>query len=881
MAETSVKDFADAIGKPVDRLIEQMQEAGLRHKSADEKVSEKDKETLLGYLKRNSGAGEPKRITMTRKVTQQLKTDGRKSVNVEVRKKRTFVKHSDVEQNGEQEKQAAEEAQRKALEAEALKKAEEEAEAKRKKVEEERRQAEEAARKQLEAEEAARKAEQESKSKEAPPVAASAEDLEAQKKAEAEREKRKQEEKRRAEQARKARANPVVVGADETATDEPEVELPKNTKIDDDKPKHSKPGGRKSAGGRKGGKRDEDHEDRRLSRRNKDEKRKGGRRSAGGGAPKKHGFEKPTAPIKREVLIPESITVADLADRMAIKGAEVIKVMFKMGAMATINQVIDQDTAAIVVEEMGHTPKLQKENAIEDEVLDNISYEGEAITRAPVVTVMGHVDHGKTSLLDYIRRAKVADAEAGGITQHIGAYHVDTRDGNMVTFLDTPGHAAFTAMRARGAKATDVVILVVAADDGVMPQTIEAVEHAKAAGVPLVVAVNKMDKEGADPDRIKNELSQHQVIPEDWGGDTPFVPVSAKAGMGVDDLLEAVLLQSEILELTAVPEAPGKGVVVESRLDKGRGSVATVLVQNGTLSKGDIVLAGLNYGRVRALIDENGKQVDSAGPSIPVEILGLDGTPEAGDEFTVVQDEKKAREVALFRQGKYREVKLARQQKAKLENVFNQMEQGKTATVNIILKSDVRGSVEAIVGALKDLETDEVKVNVVSSGVGGITETDANLALASDAILIGFNVRADAAAKVIIEREDIDLRYYSIIYELIEQVKQAMSGKLAPEFKEEIVGIAEVRDVFRSPKLGQIAGCMVVEGTVYRNKKIRVLRDNVVIYEGELESLRRYKDDANEVRNGMECGIGVKNYNDVKVGDKIEVFDKIRVERSL
>jgi len=878
MAETSVKEFADAIGKPVDRLIEQMQQAGLSHKSADQKVSEQDKEKLLGFLKRNSGGGEPTRITMTRKTTQQLKTDGRKSVNVEVRKKRTFVKRSEVENTVDKEQQAAEDAKRQASEAEALQKAEAEIEAKRKAVEQERREAEEAARKQLEAEEAERRAQQENKQKDAP----GPDDAEAQKISEADKERRKQEEKRRAEQARKARANPVVVGADETPGEEPEVELPKNAKVSEDKPKNTKPGNRKSAGGRKGGKRDDDFEDRRLSRRGgKDEKRKGGRRNAGSAGPKKHGFEKPTAPIKREVLIPESITVAELADRMAIKGAEVIKVMFKMGAMATINQVIDQDTASIVVEEMGHTPKLQKENAIEDEVLENISYEGEAITRAPVVTVMGHVDHGKTSLLDYIRRAKVADAEAGGITQHIGAYHVETSDNNMVTFLDTPGHAAFTAMRARGAKATDVVILVVAADDGVMPQTIEAVQHSKAAGVPLVVAVNKIDKEGADPDRIKTELSQHEVIPEDWGGDTPFVHVSAKAGMGVDDLLEAVLLQSEMLELTAVPEAPGKGVVVESRLDKGRGSVATVLVQNGTLRKGDIVLAGLNYGRVRALIDENGKQVDSAGPSIPVEILGLDGTPEAGDEFTVVKDEKKAREVALFRQGKFREVKLARQQKAKLENVFNQMEQGKTASVNIILKSDVRGSVEAIIGALKDLETDEVKVNVVSSGVGGITETDANLALASDAILLGFNVRADAAAKAIIEREDIDLRYYSIIYELIEQVKQAMSGMLAPEYREDILGVAEVRDVFRSPKFGQVAGCMVVEGTVYRNKPIRVLRDNVVIYEGELESLRRFKDDAAEVRNGMECGIGVKNYNDVKVGDKIEVFDKVKVERSL
>ena len=879
MAENTVKEFAEAIGRPVDGLLEQMKQAGLAHNSADQKVSEQDKETLLVFLKRKSAGGdEPTRITMTRKVTQQLKTDGRKSVNVEVRKKRTFVKRSEVEQAQAGKAEAEAEAARKAAEAELLKKAEEEAENKRKQTEQQRREAEEAARKQLEAEEASRRAQQETKAAE--PVM----DAEALKKAEAEKERRKQEEKRRAEQARKARANPVVTGADEDVAEEPAESLLKTAKVvaADDKPKTSKPGNRKSAGGKKtGSKREDDFDDRRLSRRGgKDDKRKGGRRAPGGAA-REHGFERPTAPIKREVLIPESITVAELADRMAIKGSEVIKVMFKMGAMATINQVIDQETASIVVEEMGHTPKLQKENAIEMEVLDTISYEGHSITRAPVVTVMGHVDHGKTSLLDYIRRASVADAEAGGITQHIGAYHVETEGGNMVTFLDTPGHAAFTAMRARGAKATDVVILVVAADDGVMPQTIEAVQHAKAAGVPLVVAVNKIDKEGADPDRIRNELSQHEVISEDWGGDTPFVHVSAKKGTGLDELLEAVLLQSEMLELTAVPEAPGKGVVVESRLDRGRGSVATVLVQNGTLRKGDIVLAGLNYGRVRALIDENGKQIDSAGPSIPVEILGLDGTPEAGDEFTVVQDEKKAREVALFRQGKYREVKLARQQKAKLENVFSHLEKGETASVNIVLKSDVRGSVEAIIGALKDLETDEVKVNIVSSGVGGITETDANLALASDAILLGFNVRADASAKAIVEREELDLRYYSIIYELIDQVKQAMSGKLAPEYREDIVGVAEVRDVFRSPKFGQVAGCMVVEGTVYRNKKIRVLRDNVVIFEGELESLRRFKDDASEVRNGMECGIGVKNYNDVKVGDKIEVFDKVRVERSL
>ena len=874
MAENTVKEFAEAIGRPVASLLEQMQKAGLQHKSEDQKVSEQDKQVYLDSLKRASGTGdEPTRITMTRKTTQQLKTDGRKSINVEVRKKRTFVKRSEVEDQAEK----AQEAVTKAAEAEALQKAEAAAEEKRQATEKARREAEEAARIALAEEDAKRKANQENKVVE--PVL----DEEAQKKADAEKERRKQDEKRRAEQARKARANPVVTGVEEDSTEEPEETLLKNTKVaaTEDKPKPTKPGNRKSAGGKKtGGKREESFEDRRLSRRgSKDDKRKGGRRAAG--ASREHGFEKPTAPVTRDVLVPESITVAELADRMAVKSSEVIKVMFKMGAMATINQVIDQETAAIVVEEMGHLPKLQKDNAIETEVIDTISYEGTAITRAPVVTVMGHVDHGKTSLLDYIRRASVADAEAGGITQHIGAYHVETSAGNMVTFLDTPGHAAFTAMRARGAKATDVVILVVAADDGVMPQTVEAVQHSKAAGVPLVVAVNKMDKETADPERIRNELSQYGVISEEWGGDTPFVHVSAKKGTGLEALLEAVLLQSEMLELTAVPEAPGKGVVVESCLDRGRGPVATVLIQNGTLRKGDIVLAGLNYGRVRALIDENGKQIDSAGPSIPVEILGLDGTPEAGDEFMVVKDEKKAREVALFRQGKYREVKLARQQKAKLENVFSHLETGEVASVNIILKSDVRGTVEAIIGALKELETSEVKVNVVSSGVGGITETDANLALASEAILLGFNVRADASARAIIEREEIDLRYYSIIYELIEEIKQAMTGKLAPEYREDIVGIAEVRDVFRSPKLGQIAGCMVIEGTVYRNKKIRVLRDHVVIYEGELESLRRFKDDASEVRNGMECGIGVKNYNDVKIGDKIEVFDKVRVERTL
>lgn len=588
----------------------------------------------------------------------------------------------------------------------------------------------------------------------------------------------------------------------------------------------------------------------------------------------------PTEKVIYEVNLPESITVADLAQRMKVKAAEVIKVMFNMGAMATINQVIDQETATIVVEEMGHKAKLVMDDAIETEVVESINYDGTEITRAPVVTVMGHVDHGKTSLLDSIRSTKVASGESGGITQHIGAYHVETEKG-MVTFLDTPGHAAFTAMRARGAKATDIVILVVAADDGVMPQTEEAVQHAKAAGVPLIVAINKMDKEGADPDRVKTELSGRDVVPEDWGGVTQFIPVSAKTGDGIEALLDAVLLEAEVLELTAVPEAPAKGVVVEARLDKGRGSVATILIQNGTLNKGDIVLAGQQFGRVRAMLDENGKPITSAGPSIPVEILGLGGTPDSGEDFAVVADEKKAREVALFRQGKYRDVKLARQQASKLDAMFENMGKNQASVLNVVLKTDVRGSLEALTSSLMEIGTEEVKVRVVSSGVGGIAESDVNLAVASNAVIFGFNVRADTPAKALIEKEGIDLRYYSVIYDIINDVKAALSGMLSPELRETIVGIAEVREVFRSPKLGQIAGCMVTEGTVHRSKPIRVLRDNVVIYQGELESLRRHKDAVADVRNGVECGIGVKSYNDVRVGDQIEVFDTVEIERSL
>ncbi|WP_443091654.1 translation initiation factor IF-2 [Basfia succiniciproducens] len=632
---------------------------------------------------------------------------------------------------------------------------------------------------------------------------------------------------------------------------------------------------------KKGGRDDNGSKDERnADRRNQKDVKGKGKQGKKGSSAIQQAFTKPAQAVNRDVVIGETITVAELANKMAVKATEIIKTMMKMGEMVTINQVIDQETAQLVAEEMGHKVILRKENELEESVLEDRDVNAEKVTRAPVVTIMGHVDHGKTSLLDYIRKAKVAAGEAGGITQHIGAYHVET-NGKMITFLDTPGHAAFTSMRARGAKATDIVVLVVAADDGVMPQTIEAIQHARAASVPLVVAVNKIDKPEANPDRVEQELLQYDVVSEKFGGDTQFVYVSAKKGTGVDELLDAILLQSEVLELTAVKEGMATGVVIESYLDKGRGPVATILVQSGTLNRGDILLCGFEYGRVRAMRDELSKDVESAGPSIPVEVLGLSGVPAAGDEATVVRDEKKAREVALYRQGKFREVKLARQQKAKLENMFSNMAEGDVAELNVIVKADVQGSVEAIVQSLQELSTEEVKVKVVGSGVGGITETDATLAAASNAIIVGFNVRADASARRIIETENIDLRYYSIIYELLNEIKAAMSGMLQPEFKQEIIGLAEVRDVFRSPKFGAIAGCMVTEGVIKRNNPIRVLRDNVVIFEGELESLRRFKDDVNEVRNGMECGIGVKNYNDVKVGDQIEVFEVVEIKRSI
>ncbi|MBT8116891.1 MAG: translation initiation factor IF-2, partial [Gammaproteobacteria bacterium] len=595
-----------------------------------------------------------------------------------------------------------------------------------------------------------------------------------------------------------------------------------------------------------------------------------------------HGFERPTATVVHEVDIAESIPVSELARKMSVKSAEVIKTLMQMGVMATINQVLDQDTATLVVEELGHIAKPVQDNALEAELKQQVEeVTGEQRPRPPVVTIMGHVDHGKTSLLDYIRAAKVAEGEAGGITQHIGAYHVET-DKGMISFLDTPGHAAFTAMRARGAGVTDLVILVVAADDGVKPQTQEAVRHARAAGVPLIVAVNKIDKPEADQDRVKNEMVALEVVPEDWGGDTMFVPVSAKTGEGIDNLLDAVLLQAEILELKAVHDCPATGIVVESSLDKGRGAVATVLVQNGVLRKGDLILTGTEYGRVRAMFDETGKQIDDAGPSMPALVLGLSAVPSAGDEVIVVANERKARELAQLRSERSRDARLAKQQQARLEDIFTRAAEGETPSVNIVLKADVQGSAEALSDALTNLtsEAEDVKVKVVSSGVGGINESDVNLAVASNAIVIGFNVRADASSKRLIEDNNIDLKYYSVIYNAIDDVKAAASGMMAPEVREDIIGLAEVKEVFRSRKLGDIAGCIVVDGVVRRSSPIRVLRDNVVIYEGELESLRRFKDDVNEVKAGTECGIGVKNYS-VKAGDQIEVFERVEVARSL
>ena len=862
MAEVTVTELAKTVGASVDRLLMQMKEAGLSHDSADAAVSDEEKQTLLAYLKGLHGenSGEPKKITLRRKTVSTLRSGNRKTVNIEVRKKRTYIKRSDEELQAqadlETEAKARQEAEMAAKEAAepVVKKSSgtDDIEDKRLAAIAGRRKADEEALQAAEKEAAEKLEEEARKASEAASALAS-------------------DEAKKAGKTTKHVAAPVVDPVQDKGrrhgkpVDDDEDKLAKKAKKTLGKP------GKKKA---------------RLQLDDSDERSSKNRLKTTGVVLKvdnKHTFNKPVEKKTFEVAIPEELTVGDLAAKMALKSGVVVKELMKLGVMANINQVIDQETAFLVVEELGHEPVAAVEDTIEDELtkqFENIESEVDGEPRAPIVTVMGHVDHGKTSLLDRIKKTHVASGEAGGITQHIGAYHVNTPKG-MVTFLDTPGHAAFTAMRARGAQATDVVILVVAADDGVMPQTEEAIQHARAAGVPLVVAINKMDKEGADPEKVTSELGAKDVIPEEWGGDTQFIKVSAETGDGIEELLEAVLLQSELLELKAPVEVPARGVIVESRVDKGRGVVATALIQQGTLRKGDFMLAGESVGKIRAMTDEMKKPISEAGPSIPAEILGLDETPNAGDEFFVVADERKAKEIAELRATKARHDRMSRQQAAKLENMFTDMGSEQVNKLNLIVKTDVRGSLEAINSALHDFANDEVAVDIVSSGVGGITESDINLALTTGAIVLGFNVRAGGSAKALAEKESVELRYYSIIYNLLDEVKLALSGMLAPETKEEIVGIAEVRDVFRSPKFGAIAGCMVIEGSVFRNKPIRVLRDDVVIYQGELESLRRFKDEASDVRNGMECGIGVKDYNDVKAGDLIEVYDVTEVKRSL
>jgi translation initiation factor IF-2 len=837
MADVTVAQFAEVLKVPVERLLNQLEEAGIKASSAEDLISDDSKMKLLSHLRKSHGHAEgamaaPRKITLKRKSTTTLRTAGSQgrahTVNVEVRKKRTYVSRDVLEEKARSEQEELDRARQEEEEAKlAVERAEQaRVQAQRDAEEAEIRKREEDERKKTETEEAERvAAEKQARERE-------------------EEERKRQDAERALREKREAR--------------EKEREKERQTRY-----------------GRKELHVATDSKGRRKPK--KADRRRGGSSSGDG----QHGFEMPTAPVVREVVIPATITVSELAQRMAIKANEVIKAMFKMGVMVTINQTIDQDTATLVVEEMGHVAKLVSDSELEDKLIeDAIAEAGEALPRPPVVTVMGHVDHGKTSLLDYIRATRVTAGEAGGITQHIGAYHVKTKKG-VISFLDTPGHAAFTAMRARGAQVTDIVILVVAADDGVMPQTVEAIQHARAAGVPLVVAINKIDRPEADADRVKNELSQHNVIPEDWGGENMFVSVSAKTGEGIDDLLDAILLQAEVLELKAPVEGPAVGVVIESSLEKGRGAVATVLVNSGTLRAGDMVLAGNAYGRVRAMFDEDGTPIRSAGPSMPAVLLGLSGTPNAGDDLQVVADERRAREIAELRQSKEREVKLASQASAKLEDVFQRYQESQADSVQLLIKADVQGSAEALKDALIKLSSDEIKVNVIASSVGGITESDVNLASASQAIIIGFNVRADAGARSMVKETGVDMRYYSIIYEAIDDVKAAINGMLAPEIREQIVGIAQVRDIFRSPKYGAIAGCIVTEGAVRRHNPIRVLRDNVVIYEGELESLRRFKDDVNEVKSGTECGIGVKNYNDVKVGDQIECYERIEIARHI
>ena len=823
MAETTIKAFATQIGVQPERLITQLVSAGVSGKGVDDSLTDEEKMTLLGYLRTHHGGGEggTTKITLKQKSVSQIKqatrTGPARTVQVEVRKKRTFVKRSTIEE----EVAAAAEAEAQAhphpetVEAEAM-------------------------------------------VAEAPHV-------------------------------------PEIVVPEARPSGPVVVQAPIGASVAEERAPAAKPGDAKRPGAppKPGDKKKGDWKGKRGDR--QELRLSDARKGSGGGkrrdrfAPSsatvqtsmsgQHGFAMPVERVVREVALPETLTVAELAQKMSVKSVEVIKVLMKLGMMVTINQVVDRDTATIVVEEMGHVAKAAKDAGPESLLGSEAGVYSEPEPRPPVVTVMGHVDHGKTSLLDYIREAKVASGEAGGITQHIGAYHVETPRG-VVTFLDTPGHQAFTAMRARGAKATDIVILVVAADDGVMPQTIEAIHHARTAGVPIIVAVNKIDKPGAEPERVRQELTKHEVVPEVWGGHDIFVDVSAKTGAGIDNLLEAVLLQAEVLEFKAPKTGPATGLVIEARIDKGRGPVASVLVQRGMLKKGDVLLAGREFGRVRAMFDEKGKAITEAGPSIPVEVQGLSGVPSAGDEVIVVESERKAREIALYRQGKFKDTQFAARAAAKLSDVFEQMQEGEN-TLNLIIKADVQGSIEALTKALEELSTSEVKVKVIHAMVGPINESDVNLARASAAVMIGFNVRADSGARRLIESEGVDVHYYNIIYEAVEEVKAALVGMLKPQFREDVIAQVEVREVFRAPKIGVIAGCYVNEGTVKRNRPIRVLRDNVVIFEGEIESLKRFKDDASEVKSGLECGIGIKNYSDFQPGDQIEVFEKVQVQRTL
>lgn len=929
MSDIKIADLAGTISVDAERLVEQLNEAGIKVSKPDDAITEKQKQTLLDFLQQRHGKSadgegtKKKKITLKRKSTSEIKLggvsrSGGRSVNVEVRKKRTFVKLNPAEEaaaaaekerkKAEEEKaiedakleqkRIEEEAKQKELQEQALQEQQEKEEVKRetaavvaaveaeKAAAEEARLAGEEEKKALAAEAKIKK----SASKEAKPskkLTASEiahkklEEADAKRRAaniariEAEKALKARKKERIEEAALEKERAKAKSTADAKTKEKKSARKEKESKIvapsSQDKP--ARRGGRDSREDKF--ERKELHVSKGKGRR----KKKKGRAATLSSSPmmessEEHGFSLPTVPVIHEVNVPDTISVAELAQRMSVKAGEVIKALMGLGTMATINQVLDQDTAVIVIEEMGHIAKPAQENEIELSLQVSDDEVGEAVDRSPVVTVMGHVDHGKTSLLDYIRSTKIATGEAGGITQHIGAYKVETSRGE-IAFLDTPGHAAFTEMRQRGAKVTDIVVLVVAADDGVMPQTIEAVKHAKEAEALLIIAVNKMDKEDANPDRVKTELGNHDVIPEDWGGDVPFVPISALTGQGIDDLLDTISLQAEMLELKAPVTGPAKGTVIEARLDKGRGTIVTVLVQSGTLTKGDIVVVGQEYGRVRSLLDENSKVLTSAGPSTPVEVLGLSGTPASGDHLQVAPSEKKAREIATFRKTKARELKMAKQQAAKLDEMFNKMEEGDVKTLNVVVKADVHGSAEAVSQALLKLSTDQVKVRVVSSSVGGINETDAQLAAASDAILIGFNVRADNTARRIIAEKGLDVQYFSIIYDLIDVVTQAMTGLLDDVYKDEIIGLARVDDVFSSPKFGDIAGCLVTEGVVRRKSPIRVLRNNVVIFEGELESLRRFKDDVEEVQSGIECGIGVKNYKDVQAGDQIEVFERV------